>query len=156
MSETINYNAQSYKRSIDYNSNFILIGNNIDGYVSIDSITFAGFEDLKLRLPQIFDNLEYFGEWDLKLYQVCNSSKIIKKYGYYKIPNSGKLLFEYNYMDYHIKSVLFKEHKMEIIGSHMEVIENWNAKSNEDFFNYEIDIEVKIIIFSKSSVTDVH
>jgi hypothetical protein len=152
MSETINYNAQSYKRSIDYNSNFILIGNNIDGNVNLDSITFRDFEDLKLRLPQIFDNLEYFGEWDLKLYQVSNSCQIIKKYGYYKIPNSGKLIFEYNYMDYHIKSILFKDQKMEIIGSHMKVIENWNAKSDEDFLNYEIDIEVKTINFLKSSV----
>ena len=64
MSETINYNAQSYKRSIDYNSNFILIGNNIDGNVSLDSITFNDFEDLKLRLPQIFYTLEYSGEWE--------------------------------------------------------------------------------------------
>lgn len=147
MSEIINYNAKMYKRSIDYNSNFLLIGNNIDGYVSLNIITFRDFDDLKLRLPKIFYDLEYFGEWDLKLYQVANSFKIIKKYGYYKVPNSGKLIFQHNYMDLHIKKIIFKDNKMEMMGSEMNVIENWHAKSNEDFLNYEIDIDIKTIQF---------
>lgn len=147
MNEIINYNAKMYKRSIDYNSNFVLIGNNIDGYVSLNMTTFHDFEDLKLRLPEIFYNLEYFGEWDLKLYQVSNTFKIIKKYGYYKVPNFGKLIFKYSYMDFRIKKIVFTENKMEIIGSEMNIIENWNAKSNEDFLNYEIDIDIKTINF---------
>lgn len=147
MSEIINYNAKSYKRSIDYNSNFVLIGNNIDGYVSLNIIIFHDFEDLKLRLPEIFYNLEYFGEWHLKLYQVSNTFKIIKKYGYYKVPNFGKLIFEHSYMDLHIKKIVFTENKMEIIGLEMNINENWNAKSNEDFLNYEIDIDIKTINF---------
>jgi len=147
MSEIISYSAQSYKRSIDFNSNFLLIGNNIDGRVDVDIVNFNNFEELKLSLPAILVNLECSGEWNLKLYQVPQQFKIIKKYGYYKVPSRGKLIFEHSYMDYHIKSVDFNGIKMEIIGSYMDIIENWDAKSDEDFLNYEIDIEVKTIFF---------
>lgn len=45
-------------------------------------------------------------------------------------------------MDYQIKSVEFLANKIQIVGCSLEVIENWEAKSNEDFLNYEIDVEV--------------
>ena len=35
-----------------------------------------------------------------------------------------------------------------MICSSLEVIENWNAKSNDHFLNYEIDVEVKTIFIS--------
>jgi hypothetical protein len=149
MSETISYTAQSYKRTIDYNSKFILIGNNIDGIVDVDQISFNNFEELKLKLPGILVNIECSGEWDLKLYQVQKNFKISKKYGYYKVPSSGKLILQHSYMDYPVKSFEFSNHRLEIIGSHMEIIENWNAKSNEDFLNYEIAVEVKTIHFKE-------
>jgi hypothetical protein len=147
MGEIITYSAKNFKRTIDYSVQFILIGNSIDGGIDVNIISFNNFEELQSKLPSILANLEHFGEWDLKLYQVSKPYKIIKKYGYYKIPDSGKLIFEHSYMDYHIKSVQFQKDNMEIIGSHMEIIENWNAKSNEDFLNYEIDIEIKTIHF---------
>jgi hypothetical protein len=80
---------------------------------------------------------------------VQKNFKISKKYGYYKVPSSGKIILHHSYMDYPVKSFGFSNHKLEIIGSHMEIIENWNAKSNEDFLNYEIDIEVKTIHFKE-------
>lgn len=147
MSESITYSSQNFIRTIDYSEQFILIGNSIDGCIDVDLIIFKDFEDLKTKIPSILANLECFGEWDLKLFQVTNPYKIIKKHGYYKTPNRGKLIFDHSYMDYNIKSVQFKNDKMEIIGSHMEIIENWNAKSNEDFLNYEIDIAIKTIDF---------
>jgi len=42
----------------------------------------------------------------------------------------------------------FKPNKIQIIVFSLEVIENWEAKSNEDFLNYEIDVEVKTIFIS--------
>ena len=147
MSEIITYSSQNLKRTINYSLQFILIGNSIDGYIDVDIIAFNDFTELKSKIPPILANLEHSGEWDLKLFQVAKPYKIIKKYGYYKTPNCGKLIFEHSYMDYHIKSVQFKKDKMEIIRSHMVIIENWNAKSNEDFLNYEIDIAVKTIHF---------
>jgi hypothetical protein len=147
MSEIITYSAQNFKRTVNYNYQFILIGNSIDGGIDTDIISFIDFKELQSKLPSILVNLEHFGEWDLKLYQVAKPYKIIKKYGYYKVPNSGRLIFEHNYMDYHINSVQFQNDNMEIIGSYMEITENWNAKSDEDFLNYEIDIAVKTIHF---------
>ena len=153
MSEIISYTAQSYKRTIDCNSNFVLIGNNIDGSVDVDIINFNDFEEVKSKLLNILVNIEYCGEWDLKLYQVQKNFKISKKYGYYRVPRSGKLILRHSYMDYDVKSLDFFNHKLEIIGSHMEIIENWNAKSNEDFLNYKIDIEVITIHFNEHTKT---
>ncbi len=145
MSEKITYSEQSYKRSIDIASKFLLVGNNIDGFVGIDLVEFENFEDLKSRLPLLLSNLESWGEWELKLYQVTKPYRIIKKYGYFKTPSRGKLLLEYSYMDYQIKSVEFLANKIQIVGCNLEVIENWEAKSNEDFLNYAIDVEVRTV-----------
>ncbi len=145
MSEKITYSEQSYKRSIDIASKFLLVGNNIDGFVGIDLVEFENFEDLKSRLPLLLSNLECWGEWELKLFQVTKPYSIIKKYGYFKTPSRGKLLLEYSYMDYQIKSVEFLANKIQIVGCNLEVIENWDAKSDEDFLNYEIDVKVRTV-----------
>lgn len=126
----------------------MLIGNTIDGYVTIDIEELHNFEDLKSRLPTLLYTIECAGEWDIKLFQITKPYRIIKKYGYNKTPSHGKILLEHSYMDYPIKSVHFLPNKIQIICSCLEVIENWNAKSNEDFLNYEIDVAVKTIFIS--------
>ena len=119
-----------------------MIGNNIDGFVDIDVIEFQNFKDLKSRLPKLLYNIECAGEWNIRLYQITKPYKIIKKYGYFKTPSHGKFILEHSYMDYPIKLMQFLPNKIHIICSSLEIIENWNAKSNEDFLNYEIDVEV--------------
>lgn len=148
MSEIINYKEQNYKRTIDYSANFLLIGNKIDGFVDIDEIQFKNFEELKLKLPSILSKIECFGEWQINLYQISKPYRIRKKYGYFKVPTRGKLVFEHSYMNYPINSVYFLEDKIQIVCSLLEIKENWNAKSNEDFLNHEIDIEI-INIYTK-------
>jgi len=44
-----------------------------------------------------------------------------------------------------LRSIAFLPHKIQMRCSYLEVIENWNAKSNEDFLNYEIDVQVRNI-----------
>jgi hypothetical protein len=123
----------------------LLVGNNIDGFVGIDLVEFENFEDLKSRLPLLLYNLECRSEWNVKLYQITKPYKILKKYGYYKTPSHGELLLEYSYMDHPIKSLQFLPNKIQMICSSLEVIENWEAKSNEDFLNYGIDVEVRTV-----------
>lgn len=125
-----------------------MVGNNIDGFVAIDIEEFQNFEDLKSRLPLLLSNLECRGEWDVKLYQITKPYRILKKYGYYKIPSHGKLLLEYSYMDHPIRSINFWPNKIQMICSSLAVIENWNAKSNDHFLNYEIDVAVKTLFIS--------
>ena len=48
-------------------------------------------------------------------------------------------------MEHRMKSISFLPHKIKIVGCYLEIIENWEAKSNEDFLNYEIDVEVRNI-----------
>ena len=145
MSEKINYSEQSYKRRIDFDAKFLLLGNNIDGFVDIKMEEFENFEDLKSRLPQLLFDIECWGEWKLALYQITKPFRIIRKYGYFKTPSRGKLILEYTYMDYPLRSIEFLPNKIQMVCSYLEVIENWKAKSNEDFLNYKIDVEVKTV-----------
>jgi hypothetical protein len=78
-------------------SKFILIGNNIDGGTSIEFIEFRDFEDVKKRMKKIIEKADYWGEWDLKFYEVPDNYEIEILYGYYKVLKEGNLLFEMNY-----------------------------------------------------------
>lgn len=84
-------------KSFNKFSRFVLIGNNIDGYVDVDMIEFEDFEDVKSRLSDIIESINFAGEWDLKFYQVPDNYNIKLLYGYYKVPRRGKLIFELNY-----------------------------------------------------------
>ncbi|WP_318641690.1 hypothetical protein [Flavobacterium ardleyense] len=142
MSNKISFSEKSYKRTIQQDLSFLLLGNNIDGYVNVQNVLFTNYADLILRLPKILYNLECSGEWELKLYQVKDDYKIIKKYGYFKVPNKGKLIYRHDYMDYPVKQMKFDKTKIEIVGALADCWENWEAKENEDFVDYEVDIEV--------------
>ena len=87
------------KKTYNPFSRFVLIGNNIDGFVNVGIIEFENFEVLKTRLPNIIKNLNFAGEWDLKLYQIPDQLQIKQLYGYYKVPTIGKLILEYSYMN---------------------------------------------------------
>jgi hypothetical protein len=72
----------------------------------------------------------------------------IKKYDYYKTPGPGKLILEHGYMDHPVRSLEFLPNRIQMICSWLQVIENWEAKSNEDFLNYAIDVEVTTVFIS--------
>jgi len=141
MESLVNYSEQIYKRRIDPNSTFIVIANPIDGFISFDTEEFNNFESLSKNLLSILLNLECCGEWDLKVYQTKKPYKIFKKYGYYKYPSNGKLIFKHSYMDLPVKNINFKKDLIEIIGSEIEVKENWENE-HDDFLDYEIDLEI--------------
>ena len=141
MSNKISFSEKSYKRTIQQDLSFLLLGNNIDGYVNVQNVLFTNYADVILRLPKILYNLECSGEWDLKLYQIKDGCQIIKKYGYYQVPKKGKLIYEHSYMDYPVIDMNFFKSKIEISCAMAECSENWEAKENEDFVNYEVDIE---------------
>lgn len=141
MSEIINFSEQSYKRTINFDAKFLLVGNNIDGWVDIDFVEFDNFEDLKSKFSNLICNINCTGEWDLKLYEVPNSYILIKKFGYYKEPEQGALIFEHNYMSYPIKKVIFLENKIQFVGLLFDTTENWHDETN-DFLNIEIDVDI--------------
>lgn len=98
----VNFNLTSHKRKFsrfDRFSKFVLIGNDIDGMVNIDIIEFENYENVKERLPIIFENLYFEGEWTLHLYQVPEKWTVHNKYGYYRVPSKGKMVFEFSYMN---------------------------------------------------------
>ena len=140
MKTPIYYTEKSYTRTIDKNAKFILIGNNIDGFVNFKFCEFENFEDVKTKLPKILYELQGEGEWDLKLYQVNDSYKIARKYGYYKIPKKGKLIYSHSYMDCAVKDVQIKVKSILFIGCQLDVEEN--SLSEEVFYEKDLMIEV--------------
>jgi len=141
MKHTINYSERKYKRTINKNSTFVMIGNNIDGMVDFSFREFENFDHLSNELSGILSNLKCCGEWDINLYQVEKPYKVWHKYGYYKYPNKGKLIYCHNYMDWPIKAIEFKEKEVIFIGTDLDITENWD-NSEEDFQQYDLSIEI--------------
>ena len=88
-----------YCKTLDKFSKFVLIGNNIDGFVNVNIVEFGNFEEVKFNLPGILGNLRYEGEWHLTLYQIPDNFKVKHLYGYYRVPFRGKLILDLSYMN---------------------------------------------------------
>jgi len=86
-------------KSFNRFSKFVLIGNNVDGYVNVDFIEFQNFEEVKKLLPPVIKSLKFEGEWKLSFYQISGNLKIKRLYGYYRVPARGKLILEMTYMN---------------------------------------------------------
>jgi hypothetical protein len=141
MKYPVYYSERKFKRTINKNSTFILIGNNIDGMVDFRFREFKNFKELSDQLLGILSNLKCCGEWDINLYQVKAPYNIWRKYGYYKYPSNGKLIFTHSYMNCPIKEIKFTDNEIIFIGSLLDVTENWH-NPNLDFHQYDLSIEV--------------
>jgi len=137
----VSYSEKEFKRLLNKNATFIMIGNNIDGMVDFDFREFKDFEELSCELLNILSNLECCGEWDISLYQVKAPYRIWKKYGYYKYPSNGKLILTHSYMDWPVREIKFKHKEIIFIGSLLDVSENWNEPELE-FLQYDLSIEI--------------
>jgi hypothetical protein len=138
------YKEIKYKRVIDLNAKFVLIGNRIDGYVNFSLETFENFEDLKTKLPYTLTSIEGKGEWDARLYQITKPLKLKWQHGYYRVPYQGKLLLNYSYMNDPIRSVMFKKDYIEIIG--YDAFKTWDRdEHNNTIVKQSIYME-KIVI----------
>lgn len=125
----VTYNLITHKRKFsrfDRFSKFVLIGNDIDGRVNIDIIEFENYEEVKIRLPKIFENLWFEGEWRIHLYQVPQKWSINYKYGYYRVPRRGKLVFEFTYMHAGGRNGIFLTNKIIHIYCFTQVFDRWS------------------------------
>lgn len=141
MKYSVDYTEKKFKRTINKNSTFLLIGNNIDGMVDFKFREFENFKELSTELLGILSNLKCCGEWDINLYQVKKPYRIWRKYGYYKYPSNGKLILRHSYMDWPIKEIKFNNKEIIFIGSLLDVTENWH-NPKEEFHKYDLSIEV--------------
>jgi len=141
MKYSVYYSERKFKRTINKNSTFILIGNDIDGIVDFSFREFDNFNELSDELFGILSNLKCCGEWDINLYQVKKPYRIWQKYGYYKYPSNGKLILRHSYMDCPIREIKFNNTEIIIIGSSLDVTENWH-NPKEEFHQYDLSFEV--------------
>lgn len=141
----ITYRERTIKRVINPNATFILVGNRIDGFLDFQFHEFSSFEDVKKNLFDILSKIECNGEWEIKLYQVSKNYKIKRSYGYFKIPYRGKLIYTYSYMDCPIRQIIFDDELITCICIYMTNWENWHAADDEEFYNYNLTIEVEKI-----------
>lgn len=93
-------NKISHFRGFNRYAKFLLIGNQIDGFLNFDTKVFNSYAEVKEFLPEIIYKIEAGGEWALELYQVPDNYKIRRAFGYYKVPSRGKKVFRLGYMNF--------------------------------------------------------
>lgn len=120
-------------------SKFLVIGNNIDGFVNIKQVEFKNWEDFKQRFPDIYQKINFAGEWSLKIYQVPDDYKIKYMYEYYKVPYKGKMIADIGYMQMAGKQldVFISNGMIHFSSRSTDTTENW-GKDKEDFEDTDI------------------
>lgn len=118
-------------------SKFLVLGNNIDGMVSIKHEEFENWADFTNRFPDMYKNIDFSGEWSLIIYQVPDDYKIKYQYGYFMVPSKGKIIADIGYM--------------EIAGVHMDVfisnaIIHFQSRSLDSTENWDNDFDAVINI----------
>ena len=131
-------------------SKFLVIGNHIDGYISIGQEEFKNWEDFKQRFPDMYRDLTFQGEWSLHIYQVPNDYKIKYKCEYYKVPNKAKMIADIGYMEIAGEQldVFISNGLMHFQSRTIDGTENWETEFN---FDKEVDDEID---FYETSVTE--
>lgn len=141
------YTEKTISRRINENEKFIMIGNNIDGFVNFTFQEFENFQTVKEKLNDILISINGCGEWDVKLYQVPHQYKICRKYEYYQVPKPGKLIFEHSYMNDSIKKVVIEEDMLIFIG--YQVFENNAVDKIYNLSSIDISFEVRKLNITK-------
>lgn len=85
-------------RNFNRFSTFLLIGNNLGGYINVKIVEFKSFEEVIKRFPRIINDLAFYGKWDLCLYQVPKEYQLIEKPRSYKIPKNGERIFKLDHV----------------------------------------------------------
>lgn len=122
---TYHIDKESSRITYDKFSKFVLLGNNIDGRIDINCCRFDNFSEVKKQLPNLVENMQCWGEWDLKLYQVPDNFNIKVLYGYYQVPQKGKLILKLSYMN------INKYRKMYIDDAIIHV-HSWSSMDREE------------------------
>jgi hypothetical protein len=137
------YQNHQKRRFSNFNrfAKFLLIGNNIDGKVNVDVVKFNDFEEVKIMLPRIFENLYCEGEWEMHLYQVPEKWSIRNKYGYYKIPSKGKMVFEFSYMNAGERNQIFITNTIIHIATLTKYFDQYWKENNGDPYHFKISEE---------------
>lgn len=152
MDISLSFEEQIYKTPIDFGAKFALIGNNIDGFVGVEVITFATYSDLKEKLPAVLVGLECFGEWNLTLYQYHGTMQMNVVHGYYKSVVGGTVLFKYDYMHLPVVQMDFFDNRAVLVCANVEASENWNPDT-DDFQMFDVCTEIITLAFSTNTVT---
>jgi hypothetical protein len=130
---------------------FFLIPDRIDGGLTADFQQFENFEEVKRHLPKIIEELEFFGEWALRLIQVPKSKRVDSDIDF--ILRNGKEIFEISYMNFNPNTKVFLSNSL--IHFYSELIdgeEDW--EETDPSINFEIN-ETNITILLNEEIDEV-
>lgn len=130
---------------------FFLIPDRIDGGLSAEFQQFENFEEVKRQLPKIIEELEFFGEWALRLIQVPKSKIVDSDIDF--ILRNGIEIFEINYMNFNPYTKVFLSNSL--IHFYSELIdgeEDW--EEIDPSINFDIE-EPHITILLKEEINEV-
>lgn len=132
---------------------FHLVSESIDGGVSAKSQWFANFEEVKIKLPEIIENLEFFGEWSLSLIQLpfgfIQKATSMKN----ELPEKGIKIFELSYMNFSPYSrVIITNSLIHFYSELLEGKEDW--EQTDPSINFETT-ETNITILLNEEIHEV-
>ena len=124
---------------------FFLIVKEIDGGVNATNQRFANFDEVKIKLPEIIENLEFFGEWSLSLIQFPQETIdaiSLKR----ELPEKGIKIFELSYMNFAPYSRVFLSNSLiHFYSEEIEGEEDWDQI--DPTINFEItDTNITILL----------
>lgn len=129
---------------------FFLVPEQIDGGVSASFQRFENFEEVCKQLPEIIENLEFFGEWTLSLFQL--EKKEIDP-SITVIQEKGLEIFQVSYMNFNPNSKVFiSTGLIHFYSEFTEGEEDW--EQSDPTINFEI-LETNITILLKEEINEV-
>lgn len=128
---------------------FFLIVEKIDGGVSAKNQRFANFEEVKIKLPEIIENLEFFGEWSLSLIQFPQGTNQEAYSLKNELPENGIKIFELSYMNFDPYSRVFLSNSLiHFYSEQIEGEEDWDQI--DPTINFEItDTNITILLMEE-------
>lgn len=130
---------------------FFLIPDRIDGGLSAEFQQFENFEEVKSQLPKIIEELEFFGEWALRLIQVPKSKRVNSDIDF--ILRNGIEIFEISYMNFNPNSRVFLSNSLIHFYSH-QILGEEDWERIDPTVNFEIE-ETFITILLKEEINEV-
>lgn len=131
---------------------FYLIPEDIDGAADTSFRRFANFEEVKRDLPKLIEDMDFFGEWTLSLFQSKDLS-VLEQSASNSLRENGLKIFEISYMNFMANArVLITNSLIHFYCEEIEGEEDW--EQIDPTINFEIS-ELNITVLLEEEINEV-